>query len=83
MQARISHQDDEPSLGLHPTRGYRGESTKNFPQSEIQLVFHSFRKSFVNTNLCAIISPFGEKYGLAFHYYKFILNKKYLGVITI
>ena len=40
------------------------ESTAHFPQSEIQSVFHSFGKSLVNPNPCAIISPPGEKCGL-------------------
>ncbi len=33
--------------------------------SEIQYVFRSFRKYMLNPNLCAIISPRGEKCGLA------------------
>ena len=41
------------------------EPTVDFLQSEIQSVFHSIRKSTVNPNLCAIISPRGEKCGLA------------------
>jgi hypothetical protein len=40
------------------------ESTAHFLQSEIQSVFRSFRKSAVNPNLYAIISPRGEKCGL-------------------
>jgi hypothetical protein len=41
------------------------ESTAHFLQSEIQFVFRSFRKSAMNPNLYAIISPRGEKCGLA------------------
>jgi hypothetical protein len=40
------------------------ESTAHFLQSGIQSVFHFFRKSAVNPNLYAIISPRGEKCGL-------------------
>ncbi len=41
------------------------ESTNHFSQSEIQPVFRSIGKWFVNPNLCAIIVPPGEKCGLA------------------
>ena len=40
--------------------------TRNFLQSEIQPVFRSLRKFLVNPNLCATISPTGEKCGLGF-----------------
>ena len=41
------------------------ESTRYFPQSEIQPVFRFLGKYLVNPDLYAIISPRGEKSGLA------------------
>ena len=62
------------------------ESTAHFLQSGIQTVFRFFRKSAANPNLCAIISPRGEKCGLVANLHTFeIFNiyRIYLGAGTI
>ena len=49
---------DEPSLDLWIHKKF--SSVGNTPHP----VFRSFRKFLMNPNLCAIISPTGEKCGL-------------------
>lgn len=46
--------------------------TRNFLRSEIQFVFRFLRKFVVKPNPCAIISPRGEKCGLALHLFLLI-----------
>ena len=62
MEIKIDNLTDIRTQELINTHLF--ESTAHFLQSEIQSVFHSFRKSVVNPNLCPIISPRGEKCGL-------------------
>jgi hypothetical protein len=43
------------------------KSIRNFPQLEMQSLFHCLGKFLVNPNLCAIISPHGETCGLVLY----------------